>query len=34
MAHVKTFLVAGLTTAVFVAVIFRVVPIRKLVTGA
>lgn len=34
MHHVKTFLVAGLTTAVFVAVIFRVAPIRKLVTGA
>ncbi len=34
MHHVKTFLVAGLTTAAIVAIIFRVAPLRKLVTGA
>lgn len=33
MSHAKTFLIAGLTTAVFVAVIFRVKPLRNLVTG-
>lgn len=33
MHHLKTFAVAGLTTAVFVAIIFRVPAIRKLVTN-
>lgn len=33
MSPFKSFLIAGVTTAVFVAVIFRVTPIRKLVTG-
>ena len=33
MSHARAFLIAGVTTAVFVAVIFRVAPIRKLVTG-
>ncbi len=33
MHHVKTFLVAGVTTAVFMAIIFRVPQLRKLVTN-
>jgi hypothetical protein len=34
MNHVKTFLIAGVTTAVFMAIIFRVPPLRKLVTNS
>lgn len=33
MPHLKTILVSGLTTAAFVAIIFRVKAIRTAVTG-
>lgn len=34
MHHLKTFAVAGLTTAVIMAIIFRVPALRKIVTNS